>query len=137
AEQRSEMEWQMYLRSRSRLPTDAALEKMLKGDEKQRYADLKKQLASFDSLKPAEPPVAEAMIDHSKIAPPTYILSKGVWDAPLDEVQPGFLSILDPNPAKVAPIDAIHSTGRRSALARWLTEPTNPLVPRVMANRIW
>ena len=30
-----------------------------------------------------------------------------------------------------------NSTGRRTALAKWLTDPANPLTPRVMVNRIW
>ena len=29
------------------------------------------------------------------------------------------------------------STGRRSALARWITDPRNPLTPRVAVNHIW
>src|SRR5581483_8548308 len=29
------------------------------------------------------------------------------------------------------------STGRRSALARWLTDPRNPLTARVAVNHIW
>jgi hypothetical protein len=136
-EQRNAMQWQMYYRSRSRLPSDAVLAKMLKGEAKERYAGLKKQLASYDHLKPAEPPVAEAMIDQGRVAPPTYLLSKGVWDAPLDEVQPGYLTILEPKPAKVVPIDGMESTGRRTALAKWLSDPKNPLTARVMANRIW
>jgi hypothetical protein len=60
-----------------------------------------------------------------------------VWDAPLDEVQPGFLSIIDPNPAKIVPPEGVQSSGRRSALAAWLTDPGNPLPSRVMVNRIW
>jgi hypothetical protein len=52
-----------------------------------------------------------------------------------DEVQPGFLSILDPTDAKVTALP--NSTGRRTALAAWLTDPKNPLVARVMVNRIW
>jgi hypothetical protein len=127
----------MYYRSASRLPSNRELERALKGDAKQRYADLQKELARFDNLKPSEPPVAEAMLDASRNAPPEYILSKGVWDAPLDEVQPGFLSILDPSPAKITPPQGLNSTGRRSALANWLTDPKNPLTARVMVNRIW
>jgi hypothetical protein len=137
AEQRTPMQWQMYYRSASRLPSNRELERALKGDAKQRYADLQKELAQFDNLNPTDPPVAEAMLDASRNAPPQYILSKGIWDAPLDEVQPGFLSILDPSPAKVVPPEGLDSTGRRSALANWLTDPKNPLTPRVMVNRIW
>jgi len=137
AGQRTPMQWQMYYRSASRLPSNRELERALKGDAKQRYADLQKELAQFDNLKPADPPIAEAMLDASRNAPPEYVLSKGIWDAPLDEVQPGFLSILDPSPAKIVPPEGLNSTGRRSALANWLTDPKNPLTARVIVNRIW
>ena len=120
-EKRTAMQWQMYYRSASRLPKDAAVEKSLKGEVKERYAALKKELAQYDSIKPPDPPVAEAMVDQGREAPATHILAKGVWDAPLDEVQPGFLSIIDPNPAKIVPPEGIQSSGRRTALANWLT----------------
>jgi hypothetical protein len=137
AEQRTPMQWQMYYRSASRLPTDAALAAGLKGEAKQRYADLRTELAKFDHLKPPDPPVAETMLDASRNAPPTYILSKGIWDAPEDEVQPGFLSILDENPAKIVAPEGSNTTGRRTALANWLADPKNPLTARVLVNRIW
>src|SRR5262249_51349905 len=75
AAQRTPMQWQMYYRSAGRIPKDAALEKNLKGDARTRYAALKKQLAEFDSLKPADPPMAETMQDQAREAPPTHILS--------------------------------------------------------------
>ena len=52
-------------------------------------------------------------------------------------MQPGFLSILDPQPRKIVPPEGLNSTGRRTALANWLADPKNPLTPRVMVNRIW
>jgi hypothetical protein len=64
-------------------------------------------------------------------------LHGGSMSAPGDEVQPGFLSILDPGDAKIIPPAGVNSTGRRSALAAWLTDPSNPLPSRVMVNRIW
>src|SRR5207237_8694502 len=81
-EERTAMQWQMYYRSASRLPKDAALEKSLKGDAKERYAALKKDLAQYDSIKPADPPIAQIMDDQGREAPATYVLAKGVWDAP-------------------------------------------------------
>src|SRR5439155_17051075 len=70
-------------------------------------------------------------------APRTFTLAVGVYDAPKEEVQPGFLSILDPSPARIVPPPGLPSTGRRSALARWLADPHNPLTPRVIVNRVW
>ncbi len=29
------------------------------------------------------------------------------------------------------------TTGRRTALAKWITDPANPLTARVMVNRVW
>ncbi len=137
AEKRTPMQWQIYYRSASRLPKDAALEKSLTGDAKDRYASLKEELKHYDSIKPADPPVAEVMMDQGREAPATHILAKGVWDAPLEEVPPGFLSILDPSPARIVPPEGMKSSGRRTALAEWLADPGNPLTSRVMVNRIW
>jgi hypothetical protein len=137
-EKRTPMQWQMYYRSASRLPSDAALAKSLKDEAKEQYERLQAELAKYDHLKPADPPVAEAMIDNGAHAPAMHVLAGGVYDAPLTEVEPGFLTILDPAPAKIVPpANGIESTGRRTALANWLTDPKNPLTPRVMANRIW
>src|SRR5258708_21104497 len=77
------------------------------------------------------------MRDLSDKAPPTYRLAVGQWDAPQEEVQPGFLSILDPNPAKIMRPPDGSTTGRRTTLANWLTSPENPLTARVMGNRMW
>ena len=114
---------------------DARTLRGLKGDDGKRYAELKKQLAQFDSLKPAPLPQGQFMVDIGPNAPPTHILRGGNFDLKGDEVQPGFLSILDPTDAKITPLP--NSTGRRTALAAWLTDPKNPLVARVMVNRIW
>jgi hypothetical protein len=109
----------------------------LKGDSGTRYAELKKQLAQFDSIKPEPLPQGQYMVDISATAPKTYILRGGNPALKGDEVQPGFLSILDPSDATITPPAGLNSTGRRSALAAWLTDPKNPLPARVMVNRIW
>jgi hypothetical protein len=117
--------------------TDANLAKKLTGSQKKQFNELTAQLKEFDSLKP-HPPQAQTMIDNGAEAPPTFVLAGGSWSAPKEEVQPGFLSILDPSPAKIEqPADSRATTGRRTALANWLADPKNPLTTRVMVNRIW
>jgi Protein of unknown function (DUF1553)/Protein of unknown function (DUF1549) len=116
---------------------DARTLRSLKGDAGTRYAELKKQLSQFDSLKPAALPTGQYMIDISATAPPTYTHPRGDAYGKGELVQPGFLSILDPGDAKIIPPAGLNSTGRRTALANWLVDPKNPLVARVMVNRIW
>ena len=115
---------------------DAELGKRLKGDARKQFDSLAAQLKAFDSLKP-NPPLAQTMIDNGVDAPRSYVLAAGSWNAPKEEIRPGFLSILDPADATFAGLPALQSTGRRSALANWLADPKNPLTPRVMVNRIW
>jgi uncharacterized protein DUF1553/uncharacterized protein DUF1549 len=135
--ERTPLEQQVYRIAETRLGGQGDPVKSLKGDEAKRYAELKTELAAFDSLKPAPLPEGQFMKDLNATAPPTYILHGGSRYAPGDEVQPGFLSILDPSDAKITPPTGVNSTGRRSALAAWLTDPSNPLPARVMVNRIW
>jgi len=37
----------------------------------------------------------------------------------------------------LSPITSPQSSGRRAALARWITDPRNPLTPRVAVNHLW
>ena len=134
---RTPLEQQVYHIAETRFGGLGDPVKALKGDQAKRYAELKTQLASFDSLKPAPLPEGQFMTDLNATAPPTHILRGGSRLAEGDEVQPGFLSILDPSDAKITKPEGLNSTGRRSALAGWLTDPSNPLPSRVMVNRIW
>jgi hypothetical protein len=104
--------------------------------QKKRFADLEIELRKFDAVKP-NPPMAQTIIDHGREAPKSFVLGAGNWDVQREEVQPGFLSILDPSDPKIVPPEGLNSTGRRSVLANWLADPKNPLTPRVMVNRIW
>ena len=137
-DKRTPIQWQMYYKAKPQLdhPMDEAVKK-LRGEKKQRWGQLETELHKFDTIKPPDTPVAQAMVDNGKESPSTHVLSVGVYDAYKEEVQPGFLSILDPTDAKITPPAGENSTGRRSALANWLADPANPLSTRVMANRIW
>lgn len=117
--------------------TDEEAAKPLKGDAKKQYESLKAELAKFHDLDPGPLPEGIGMVDLGTTAPATHVLSVGAFDRPKEEVQPGYLTILNPEPAKIVPPEGIASTGRRTALANWLTDPANPLPARVMVNRLW
>jgi hypothetical protein len=118
-------------------PEETSFGRSLKGQEKERYTKLKAQLDEFSSLHPGPLPKGTGLTELTSEIIPTHVLSAGAYNRPLEAVEPGVLSILDPNPAKVERPTAGTSTGRRTALAKWLTDPTNPLTARVMVNRIW
>ena len=107
-------------------------QKSLKKDEdKQAYKALDEQLKAFDSIKPEPLPEAFVATDAGRIAAPTTMKTrKGS-----QEIAPGFLSILDPREPLIEPVG--NSTGRRLALANWITRPDNPLSTRVIVNRVW
>ena len=138
ADERTPFQRHMHARIRSFSTEDPdELAKRLNEDDKKRYAELRDRLAQYDPLKPPEPPVAQTMIDEGRDTPPTHVLARGAHDAPGEEVEPGFLTILDPAPAKIVSPESVNSSGRRSALANWIASPDNPLTARVMVNRIW
>src|SRR6185503_14231482 len=91
----------------------------------------------YASLHPGTLPIGSAMGDIGAEAPKTFVLLKGSYERRLSEVEPGFLTLLDPGPARVTPIAGVASTGRRTALAKWLTDAVNPLTARVIVNRVW
>jgi len=136
--QRNAFEWQMYAKAKPYLETpDDEAARQLRGDQKKTYEALKTELAKFDSINPGELPEGMGMADLGRTAPTTHVLAVGVYDHPKEELQPGFLTLLDPGAAAIVPPANMESTGRRTALAKWLTDPSNPLVARVMVNRLW
>ena len=60
---------------------------------------------------------------------PTFVLYRGEYDQPRDQVQPGVPAALPPLPED--------ATTDRLALAQWLVDPQHPLTARVTVNRIW
>ena len=89
-------------------------------------------LKKFEADKPEPLPASLTVTDIGPVAPPVTIPKK----TSLGEIAPGFLTLLQEGPAQINPVTT-PTTGRRSALARWVTQAENPLTSRVMANRIW
>lgn len=113
-------------------------ENQLKAKDKESYAKyeaLTAELKKFDALKPKDPGYISTMVELGPDAPPTKVLFKGIYDRPLDEVQPGLPALLTDAKPTVKPTAT--SSGRRTALAEWITAQDNGLVQRVFVNRQW
>ena len=68
---------------------------------------------------------------------PIHVLPRGDVTKPGKEVSPGAIAAV-PGVNGRFDLPAGHTEGdRRAALAKWLTDPNNPLPWRVMANRVW
>ena len=103
--------------------------------DKQRHSELLKQLAEFDHLKPSALPEVMAVTDFSGIISPTI----NPDDSKGQPIAPGFLDVLSELglPEFTSQAAREDSTGRRTALAKWIADPRNPLTTRVIVNRIW
>ncbi len=72
--------------------------------------------------------------------PPTFLFHRGDHRQPKDEIAPGGLTVCAApgERLEIAPDDAERPTsGRRLALAHWITGGSNPLTARVIVNRVW
>ncbi len=109
------------------------LDARIKGADKEKLAGLRKELARFDASKPKPLERAFTVTDVGPTPPPVFIPKRTK-----EAIEPGYPTILHEGPATITrPLKAPDSTGRRLELARWLTQPDNPLSTRVIVNRIW
>lgn len=60
---------------------------------------------------------------------PTFVLDRGMYDAPTEEVFPDVIKAVLPFKKELP--------RNRLGLARWLFDPDNPLTARVYVNRLW
>jgi Protein of unknown function (DUF1553)/Protein of unknown function (DUF1549)/Planctomycete cytochrome C len=81
-------------------------------------------------------PTAQVLAQ-TEVVPDTYILTRADFKLKGQKVEPGFLSALNPGPPVEEPKGFLFVPQRRKALALWLTSPDQPLLSRVMMNRIW
>ncbi len=121
-------------------PTDEELDKLLTPDERNLVLGLKNNINSLEKYRQVYGTI-QAVVDTGD-PPPTYFLIRGNYLTPGPEITPGVPKILT-NSKKAFIEEEKHpgvSSGRRLALARWLTNPKDNainLVARVRVNRIW
>ena len=104
--------------------------------------DLKKfdaRIAEANGKRPPEEFLA-VLTEPAGHLPETHLFHRGEFQQPLAVVPPAALTVACSEDARVEfPIDdpSLPTSGRRLAFAKWLTSRDNPLVARVIVNRIW
>ncbi|MFM7138411.1 MAG: DUF1553 domain-containing protein, partial [Planctomycetota bacterium] len=104
--------------------------------------DYTTRLEELERLKREKVPDEMALVvsEHGPKPPETFVFFRGNPHAeakPENRVEPAFPGILEPPAATITPPASGRSSGRRTALANWITSSSNPLSGRVLANRIW
>ena len=142
AENRSEV--QKYLAEKlggSIAVTAEEVQTALGTEDKAKVAALESQIAELHHSRRTWGKI-QALYDVGP-PPPTHLLIRGSESSPGREVPPGFLRVLsraDAEALAVAEQPFAGTSGRRKALADWLTRgdtPAGGLVARVMVNRVW
>lgn len=108
-----------------------------KADDELKAMDTK--IAAVRARKPIEDFVP-ALTEVPGQVPVTYLFHRGDHQQPKAPVAPGGLTVVAPPGRRLqiperAP--GLPTTGRRLAFARWLTGRDQPLLARVLVNRVW
>lgn len=104
--------------------------------ERKQYRALLKELDVLGKVEKVGVPRGMIVTEVGKKAPPTRIHIRGNPHAEGEEVVPGFPVIFGGQDAVIEDLTS-NTSGRRLALAKWITDPENPRTARVMVNRIW
>jgi len=110
-------------------------------DLEKELREVQQKLAETEGRRKELQPLARvyAATTHKRGGQPRtiHLLARGNVLAPQHEVGPGTLSLLTMLPSRFE-LPPDHREGdRRVALARWLSDPRNPLTWRSIVNRVW
>ena len=108
----------------------------------QKRQELEAAVAELNRRRTERPGRAAVVIDVSPTPPDWFLLVRGNYGKRGPKVDPGVPAVLSEasNPYALAVEPGAASSGRRLALARWLTQPGSrpaALVARVTVNRLW
>ncbi len=135
---------QQYLKEKFEpvvMPREEEIQALLAPEELHQALELRSRIDALEVHRRSYG-VVQGVVDTGP-PPPTYFLMRGNYLTPGPKVKPGIPAVLaDPGDAPLLKAGgaAGESSGRRLALARWLTDPDSSgmdLVARVRANRVW
>jgi hypothetical protein len=108
-------------------------------ESRPKLAEFDNKIAEIQSRKPAEEFI-RALVEPAGHVPETKLFHRGDHQQPKQTVLPAALSVAVPEGESLQfPVNeqSLPSTGRRLAFAKWLTSRNNPLLARVIVNRVW
>ena len=92
--------------------------------------------AALEAEIAAEQPVPVSYVGLRQQPEPTRIFARGDVTKPGEQVAPGVIAAVGLGSDLAVASDAPEAD-RRRAFAAWVTDPANPLTPRVLVNRVW
>lgn len=127
-----EVKWEEVAEAVSRSPGDHQLRE-----------ELKRQIYQLELQMPRPPAHAMALTETGGTIPDTHVLRRGNIKDKRQTVLPHPPTVLvaameEPTPSHASvPLASQTTSGRRLSLAHWMTATNNPLVARVIVNRLW
>ncbi len=114
------------------------------GEQSAELDELRQVIADLQARRPKTPAMALMMSDRGAQPEQAFLLKRGNPADKQEELEPGFLQVITEASAQAAfyqpTAQERPSTGRRAALARWLTDlehGAGHLLARVIVNRVW
>ncbi|MBI3851248.1 MAG: DUF1553 domain-containing protein [Verrucomicrobia bacterium] len=103
------------------------------------FNSLKDAIKKREAERPSALPQIAVLTEPGTELPKHHLLVRGVYANEGAEVPPGVPAVFCSarNSYQLVSNTAQKNSGRRLALARWLTSPEHPMVGRVLVNRVW
>ncbi|MBI4664355.1 MAG: DUF1553 domain-containing protein [Verrucomicrobia bacterium] len=112
----------------------ARLKRGLKNADDAEKARLNRKVLELEENLPSPPATIASIQNVPTNRTAIHVLRRGDWESKGERVGMKGPDVLWPEAKRELPPDTEHP---KTALARWIADPENPLTARVMANRIW
>lgn len=138
--------WRRVADGADRKPFDEAhrdarlFEAEITAEQRRKIQSLEQQQRKLKAKLAKIPPLRRAFIgtrSSKDAAGPFHVFIGGSPQRKGDVVTPASLSMLSETTPEYELETEMDEALRRSSLAKWITDPKNPLTPRVLANRLW